>query len=65
MAEWGFYGRTEPMSELRRVIEAGSWFFCRVEGRRRIGKTTLLGQLARQSDDLSSKLIRDVSKGQG
>lgn len=57
MAEWAFYGRTEPLSELRRVIEAGHWFFCRIEGRRRIGKTTLLGQLAGQSDDFGSKLI--------
>lgn len=57
MAEWGFYGRTEPLRELRRVAEAGRWFFCRIEGRRRIGKTTLLGQLARNSDDFGSKLI--------
>lgn len=57
MPEWGFYGRTEPLRELRRVAEAGRWFFCRIEGRRRIGKTTLLGQLARNSDDFGSKLI--------
>ena len=57
MAEWGFYGRTEPLRELRRVVEAGRWFFCRIEGRRRIGKTTLLGQLARKGDDFGSKLI--------
>ena len=57
MGEWGFYGRTEPLSELRRLVEAGRWFFCRIEGRRRIGKTTLLAQLARRSDDFGSKLI--------
>jgi uncharacterized protein len=56
MADWSFYGRTEPLAELRRIVEAGRWFFCRIEGRRRIGKTTLLGHLARSSD-LSSQLI--------
>ena len=54
--DWGFYGRSEPLTELRRIVEAGRWFFCRIEGRRRIGKTTLLAQLARSSDDLSSRL---------
>lgn len=48
MAEWGFYGRAEPMQELRRIVDAGRWFFCRIEGRRRIGKTSLLSQLARE-----------------
>src|SRR5689334_1881418 len=57
MPDWSFYGRTEPLAELRRIVEAGRWFFCRIEGRRRIGKTTLLGHLARSSDDLSSQLI--------
>lgn len=57
MSSWKFYGRSESLAELRRIIEARRWFFCRIEGRRRIGKTTLLGQLARQSDDLSSRLI--------
>ena len=57
MSDWGFYGRTEPLAELRRVVEAKNWFFCRIEGRRRIGKTSLLGHLARASDDLGSQLV--------
>ena len=57
MADWGFYGRAEPLAELRRIIEARRWFFCRIEGRRRIGKTSLLSQLARLEDDLASKLV--------
>ena len=36
MSEWSFYGRAGPLTELRRIIEAGRWFFCRIEGRRRI-----------------------------
>jgi uncharacterized protein len=57
MADWGFYGRTGPLAELDKVIGAGRWFFCRIEGRRRIGKTTLLGQLARANPELGPKLI--------
>ncbi|NRO97319.1 AAA family ATPase [Paraburkholderia sp. NMBU_R16] len=57
MAEWGFYGRAEPLAELSRVVNSGRWFFCRIEGRRRIGKTTLISHLARNNDRLSSHLI--------
>lgn len=57
MTEWTFYGRTEPLQELHRIVDAKRWFFCRIEGRRRIGKTTLLGQLARTDGDLGSKFV--------
>ena len=57
MPDWSFYGRAEPLAQLTRVIDADRWFFCRIEGRRRIGKTTLLGQLARLNEDLGSKLL--------
>lgn len=57
MREWNFYGRTEPLAELRRIVESGRWFFCRIEGRRRIGKTTLLGELAKQDATLSQRLV--------
>lgn len=57
MAEWQFYGRTEPLSELSRIVHAGRWFFCRIEGRRRIGKTSLLSQLAKGDASLSERLI--------
>lgn len=54
---WEFYGRAEPLAELRRIVSAGRWFFCRIEGRRRIGKTALLGRLAQQDPALASRLI--------
>ncbi len=57
MADWQFYGRTQPLSELQRIVTAGRWFFCRIEGRRRIGKTSLLSQLAKQDPTLSARLI--------
>lgn len=57
MADWQFYGRTEPLSELSRIVNAGRWFFCRIEGRRRIGKTSLLSQLAKDDASFSERLI--------
>lgn len=57
MADWKFYGRTEPLSELHRIVNLGRWFFCRIEGRRRIGKTSLLSQLAKDDITLSERLL--------
>lgn len=57
MTEWNFYGRTDELAELGRIVDSGRWYFARIEGRRRIGKTTLLSQLARRSTDLVSKLV--------
>lgn len=57
MADWQFYGRTAPLSELRRIVNAGRWFFCRIEGRRRIGKTSLLSQLANGDASLFDRFI--------
>lgn len=57
MSEWRFYGREEPLNELRRIIDAGRWFFCRIQGRRRIGKTTLLRKLSEASADMATRLV--------
>ena len=57
MTEWQFYGRTEPLSKLRRIVNSGRWFFCRLEGRRRIGKTSLLSHLSKRDTSLSERLI--------
>jgi uncharacterized protein len=57
MADWKFYGRTEPLAELHRIVNSGRWFFCRIEGRRRIGKTSLLSQLAKSDSTLSERIV--------
>jgi len=57
MPTWGFYGRADELAELGRMVRAQRWFFCRLEGRRRIGKTTLLSQLAKSIPELESRLI--------
>ncbi len=42
--EWGFYGRRAELSQLRAIMGRNRWFFAKVSGRRRIGKTTLIQQ---------------------
>ncbi len=42
MVGWKFYGRREQLAELERMLGRHRWFFAKVTGRRRIGKTTLI-----------------------
>ncbi len=44
MADWEFYGRREQLADLKRMLDRKRWFFAKVTGRRRIGKTTLIQQ---------------------
>lgn len=41
---WGFYGREQELRGLRDILQRPRWFFARITGRRRIGKTTLVQQ---------------------
>lgn len=41
---WGFYGRQAELQQLEEILARGRWFFAKVTGRRRIGKTTLIQQ---------------------
>jgi uncharacterized protein len=41
---WGFYGRQAERQQLGEILGRGRWFFVKVTGRRRIGKTTLIQQ---------------------
>ena len=45
--EWGFYGRHAELEQLRAILGRGRWFFAKLSGRRRIGKTTLIQQAMR------------------
>jgi len=44
MAGWGFYGRNDEVTTLRDILDRGRWFFVKIAGRRRIGKTALIRQ---------------------
>lgn len=39
---WGFYGREREIEQVAQILRRGRWFFARITGRRRIGKTTLI-----------------------
>ena len=39
---WRFYGRQNELQDLRRIFSRKQWFFLKVEGRRRIGKSSLI-----------------------
>jgi uncharacterized protein len=41
---WRFYGRERELQGLRDILSRNRWFFARLTGRRRIGKTTLVQQ---------------------
>lgn len=42
MADWKFYGRKDQLADFERMLNRKRWFFAKVTGRRRIGKTTLI-----------------------
>ncbi len=42
MTEWRFYGRQWELRQLSSILERKRWFFVKITGRRRIGKTTLV-----------------------
>lgn len=44
LVPWKFYGRQQLLEELRSVLGRGRWFFVRLSGRRRIGKSSLIRQ---------------------
>ncbi|HEX9049367.1 MAG TPA: hypothetical protein VF841_02430 [Anaeromyxobacter sp.] len=39
---WGFYGRNDELRRLRTILTRNRWYFVKITGRRRIGKTTLI-----------------------
>jgi len=49
MSAWGFYGRAHELARLDAIFSRGRWFFARITGRRRIGKTSLVQQALRRS----------------
>lgn len=44
MNPWKFYGRQDQLAALESILNRRRWFFAKVTGRRRIGKTTLIQQ---------------------
>lgn len=49
MNPWQFYGRRDQLDTLAGMLNRKRWFFAKVEGRRRIGKTALIQRAIRQT----------------
>lgn len=48
-ATWRFYGRNPELETLTAILRRERWFFVKVTGRRRIGKTSLVQEALRRS----------------
>jgi len=48
--QWGFYGRRDELKQLSGILNRDRWFFCKITGRRRIGKTTLIQEALKASE---------------
>lgn len=46
---WRFYGRSPELDQLTAILERPRWFFAKVTGRRRIGKTSLVQEALKRS----------------
>jgi hypothetical protein len=44
---WGFYGRNDELHRLQTILARNRWYFVKITGRRRIGKTTLIQRALR------------------
>ena len=42
--KWKFYGRKTELAQLEKILSRNRWFFIKITGRRRIGKTALIQQ---------------------
>lgn len=40
--DWTFYGRKDELGLLTEILTRNRWFFVKISGRRRIGKTRLV-----------------------
>ena len=60
---WDFYGRTNELKTLSRTFTRGRFFFARVTGRRRIGKTTLVQRALGQAHQQRSFYVQIPDSG--
>ncbi len=49
--DWGFYGRADELRMVTQIIRRNRWYFAKMTGRRRIGKTTLIQKAIQAAGD--------------
>lgn len=47
---WKFYGRSPELDQLTAILRRDRWFFLKITGRRRIGKTSLVHEALQRTD---------------
>ncbi|MBI3411628.1 MAG: ATP-binding protein [Planctomycetes bacterium] len=62
---WGFYGRSQEVRELVEIFQRNRWFFAKMTGRRRIGKTTLTQHALRAAGVRSVLYVQIPDSGPG
>ena len=60
MKPWQFYGRNDQLDSLKTIFSRRRWFFAKVSGRRRIGKTALIQRALKAADSGQSVLYMQV-----
>ena len=60
MADWGFYGRQDELDKVEKFIKRPGFAAGRVTGGRRIGKTKLMQQIRKRTDNNPPMLIFDL-----
>jgi hypothetical protein len=63
VADWKFYGRKEQLADLERMLDRKRWFFAKVTGRRRLGKTTLIQQAMAEGGYILPQDLNDLTQG--
>jgi hypothetical protein len=48
-SSWQFYGRSPELERLTAILQRQRWFFAKITGRRRIGKTSLVQEALKRS----------------
>jgi AAA+ ATPase superfamily predicted ATPase len=49
--DWSFYGRADELRTVTQIISRNRWYFAKLTGRRRIGKTTLIQKAIQAAGD--------------
>lgn len=60
---WGFYGRADELRKIAQIIGRNRWFFAKITGRRRIGKTRLIQQAIRSVGDRPTFYVQIPDSG--
>ncbi|MGL4552634.1 MAG: ATP-binding protein [Gemmataceae bacterium] len=61
--DWGFYGRAQELRTVREIIGRNRWYFAKMTGRRRIGKTTLIQEAMKTAGERPALYVQIPDPG--